>query len=163
MQAGNFAFKKLPDDPPVLKYIFPEFIEPGPAPLKCRNSSRNRKYIRFGNFIGIKCPPHLVTQERILYTYSCSLHSRDIECFRGSNALYADIGALMVTVIIYGLYVYKAPSAAEQYQKMLEEKKKGENRSGRERANAPSFFTGWTSRARACCSTPRRPRSRRRS
>ena len=33
-------------------------------------------------------------------------------------------GALMVTVLLYGLYVYKAPSAAEQYKRMLEEKKK---------------------------------------
>ena len=33
-------------------------------------------------------------------------------------------GALMVTVLLYGLYVYKAPPAAEQYKRMLEEKEK---------------------------------------
>ncbi len=33
-------------------------------------------------------------------------------------------GALMVTVLLYGIYVYRAPSAAEQYKKMLEEKEK---------------------------------------
>ena len=95
----------------------------------------------------------------VIYTYTQGNMDENV-MMALSSALS---GALMVTVIIYGLYVYKAPSAAEQYQKMLEEKKKGENRSGRERADAPSFFTGWTSRARACCSTPRRPRSRRRS
>ena len=64
-------------------------------------------------------------------------------------------GALMVVVVLFGIYVYKAPSASEQYRRMLEEKeKKGER--------APSSgFTGWTSRARACCSTPRRRPSRR--
>ncbi len=36
-------------------------------------------------------------------------------------------GAMMLTVLLYGVYVFKGPTNAEAYQKMLEEKnKKGE-------------------------------------
>ncbi len=45
-------------------------------------------------------------------------------------------GALMVVVVLFGIYVYKAPSASEQYRRMLEEKEKRGDR-------APSEWFHW--------------------